>query len=604
MKYRKFTLGLIALLFVINSAWAQSDDPCGAPALTVNASCSFTTGSNAGFTATAGVPAPGCGNYVGGDAWFTTTVPVSGHLIFDTNTGVITDGGMAIYSGTCGSLTLEECDDDDSANGVMSMIDRIGLTPGATIWIRVWEYGNNNNGTFDICVVDGSPLSAAPANDDPCNAIALTVNSSCTFATYTNASATATAGVPAPGCGNYIGGDVWFTAVVPASGNLIFDTNTGVVTDGGMAIYTGACGALVLVECDDDDSVNGVMPMINSTGLTPGATIWIRVWEYGNDNNGTFDICVHDNTPVGPVNDEPCTATALAVGASCSFSTYTNAGANNSSLTVGVTLPTCSSYSGGDVWFTVTVPASGHLIFDSNTGVILDSGMEIYRGTCGALTGIDCDDDGSLNGAMSMVDQNALVPGETIWIRMWEYGADNNGTFDLCIYDGGGGGGGPCSGGAGGQDCAQQQPICTDNTYCYSAGIGAVASPGNDYGCLLTQPNPSWYFFEISAAGSLVFDLTATSDIDFAVWGPYADAAAASAACGALPAPADCSYSISPTEEVNVAGVSVGEIYILVVTNYAAVVQDITIGAAGGNTAATNCAIVNPTPCNADAGNW
>jgi hypothetical protein len=448
--------------------------------------------------------------------------------------------------------------------------------------------------------------TASGQADDPCSASALTVNTACSFSTFTNATATATAGAPAPGCANYVSADVWFTATVPASGYLIFDSNTGVMTDGGMAIYTGTCGALTLVECDDDDSFNGLMPMIDNASLTPGATIWIRMWEYGGNNNGSFSICVVDGNPnpvSAPANDVPCTATALSVGASCSFSTFTNTGAGNSSLTSGVTLPTCANFTGADVWFTATVPASGHLIFDSNTGVITDAGMAIYRGTCGALTELDCDDD-SGNGAMSLIDQNTLVPGETIWIRMWEYGGDNNGTFDICVHDGGGSGTGPCAGGAGGSTCGQAQPICTDNTYCYTAGIGSTASTGNDYGCLLTQPNPSWYYFEISTAGNLIFDLAATSDIDFAVWGPYANVAAANAACGTLPGPVDCSFSISPTEQVSLTGVAVGEIYVLVVTNYANVVQDISLTAAGGNSAATNCAIVNPTPCAADAGNW
>ncbi|WP_052597156.1 hypothetical protein [Aureispira sp. CCB-QB1] len=442
--------------------------------------------------------------------------------------------------------------------------------------------------------------------DDPCSASALAVNTSCSFGSFTTAGATATAGAPAPGCANYVGSDVWFTVTVPGSGHLIFDTNTGVITDGGMAIYTGTCASLTLVECDDDDSANGLMPMIDNSTLTPGATLWVRVWEYGGDNNGTFDICVVDGNPAasGPSNDEPCTATALTVGAACNFSTFTNAGAGNSSLTAGTTVPTCANYNGADVWFTVTVPASGHLIFDTNTGVITDGGMAIYRGTCGALTELDCDDDDSANGAMAMIDQNTLVPGETIWIRVWEYGGDNNGTFDICVHDGGGSGSGPCAGGAGGNSCAQAQPICTDNTYCYTAGIGSTAAGGNDYGCLLTQPNPSWYYFEISTAGNLIFDLSAVSDIDFAIWGPYANVAAANAACGTLPAPVDCSYSTSPTEQVSLTGVAVGEIYVLVVTNYANVVQDITLTAAAGNTAATNCGIVNPTPCAADAGNW
>ncbi|MBK6525905.1 MAG: hypothetical protein IPG07_10360 [Crocinitomicaceae bacterium] len=96
-------------------------------------------------------------------------------------------------------------------------------------------------------------------------ATVIAVNSTCSFSTYTNANATASAGVPAPGCASYSGGDVWFQVTVPASGALTFDSNTGVITDGGMAIYSGTCGALTLIECNDDGSANGAMPMITST---------------------------------------------------------------------------------------------------------------------------------------------------------------------------------------------------------------------------------------------------------------------------------------------------------------------------------------------------
>lgn len=147
---------------------------------------------------------------------------------------------------------------------------------------------------------------AQPANDDCTGAISLTAGVACSFGTYTNVSATATtspATPPAPGCGNYLGGDVWFSVTVPASGHLIFDTRTpsGGLTDIAMAIYSGACGALSLIECDDDDSDNGTyMPKIDRTGLTPGATIYIRVWEYGNNSFGNFELCVYEPAGTGP----------------------------------------------------------------------------------------------------------------------------------------------------------------------------------------------------------------------------------------------------------------------------------------------------------------
>ncbi len=152
----------------------------------------------------------------------------------------------------------------------------------------------------------------APANDDCSGAIALSVGTTCSFTQYTTTGATASAGAPAPGCALYNGGDVWFSVVVPASGHLILDSQTGVITDGGMAIYSGTCGSLTLIECDDDDSANGLMSLINRTGLTPGSTIYVRFWEYNNDNPGTFSICARNGTP--PTLTAPTNTTAALAG--------------------------------------------------------------------------------------------------------------------------------------------------------------------------------------------------------------------------------------------------------------------------------------------------
>ena len=129
-------------------------------------------------------------------------------------------------------------------------------------------------------------------NDEPCGAIPLTGNTSCIFSTYTNVGATNTPGVPAPGCAAYQGGDVWFSATVPLNGNLEINFNTGIITDAGAAIYTGSCSSLNLLACDDDSSPNGLMPYFNLTGQVPGSTLWIRVWEFGGNTFGDFNICV------------------------------------------------------------------------------------------------------------------------------------------------------------------------------------------------------------------------------------------------------------------------------------------------------------------------
>ncbi len=153
---------------------------------------------------------------------------------------------------------------------------------------------------FFILFISGTKAFAQPPNDDPCNAILLTPTTTCTYQNFTTAAATGSVGVPAPGCANYVAGDVWFKVVVPCTGSLNFDSQTGVITDGGMAIYSGTCSNLTLITCDDDGSSNGLMPAINATGLTTGDTIWVRFWEYGDDNPGTFGLCASIPPPPGP----------------------------------------------------------------------------------------------------------------------------------------------------------------------------------------------------------------------------------------------------------------------------------------------------------------
>jgi hypothetical protein len=141
--------------------------------------------------------------------------------------------------------------------------------------------------------------SCPPANDECVNAIALTVGG--VFADYPvtgiNLAATASSSEIDPsGCNGYSGGDVWYTAVVPSSGSLTVETgapSVGSGIDTVVTIYTGVCGALTEVGCDDDGGT-GAYSLTELTGLTSGETVYIRVYEYANDNTGSFDLAVYD----------------------------------------------------------------------------------------------------------------------------------------------------------------------------------------------------------------------------------------------------------------------------------------------------------------------
>jgi len=104
---------------------------------------------------------------------------------------------------------------------------------------------------------------------------------------------------PAPGCASFLGGDVWYAVTVPASGSITVETGNdttagSTITDTGMALYSGTCTALTLVECDDDDSADGNFSKIALTGRTAGEILYINAWEYSNDAFGTFKVSAYD----------------------------------------------------------------------------------------------------------------------------------------------------------------------------------------------------------------------------------------------------------------------------------------------------------------------
>lgn len=146
----KFKLLVVGVFFSCLSLKAQSDDPCGATALNIDTVCTLQTGTTVGATSTAGVPGPGCGSYTNKDVWYTLTVPASGTIVIETAAGTLSDCAMALYEGICTSPTLITCD-DDGGPGLMPLLNLTGLTPGATVWLRIWRYGGGGTANARRC---------------------------------------------------------------------------------------------------------------------------------------------------------------------------------------------------------------------------------------------------------------------------------------------------------------------------------------------------------------------------------------------------------------------------------------------------------------------
>ena len=96
-----------------------------------------------------------------------------------------------------------------------------------------------------------------------------------------------------PGCAVYQGHDMWYKVLVPPSGNLSFETDSGTINDTGMAIWSDtACTQAQLLTCDDDAG-NGYYSFISLHEQTPGKPLYIQVFGYAGAM-GTFKLCVRD----------------------------------------------------------------------------------------------------------------------------------------------------------------------------------------------------------------------------------------------------------------------------------------------------------------------
>ena len=162
-----------------------------------------------------------------------------------------------------------------------------------------WNGTSNISGTL---TVTAPPV---PANDNCTGATALIPGG--VFAdhaiTNTMLGATLTAGI-IPSCQATNSADVWYSVQVPASGNLTIETQVAPTTsliDTVVVAFSGACGTLVPVGCDDDGGLagpNNLMSILSLTGQTPGAILFIGVWKYStvapDGTSKDFQISVYD----------------------------------------------------------------------------------------------------------------------------------------------------------------------------------------------------------------------------------------------------------------------------------------------------------------------
>jgi len=293
------------------------NDDCSAPealALETFGTGAYTVGTNA--CASAETFNPTCAAFqtpIG--VWYEFTTDATGEIYFSIDTLSADEMNYSIFEvAPCDGTPVEPvCVGSSFGPGVTGVVDQFyTLNPSTSYKLLV--YTEAIEGTFRLRVTGPPP---PPVNDECAGAELLTVGTDCSSPVAgTLLSATETASPAVSGeCGPQINGvnDVWYKAVIPASGRVVIDFPTQPGSNMYTELYTGSNCSLTYLS----SSCSAINPKIYplpgadiSEQLTGGDTLYIRVWDQLNDDEGPFEICIYD--PV-PANNDCSAATTVPV---------------------------------------------------------------------------------------------------------------------------------------------------------------------------------------------------------------------------------------------------------------------------------------------------
>ena len=292
-----------------------------------------------------------------------------------------------------------------------------------------------------------------------------------------------------PGCTINMTGvakEIWvkFTAIATTA-TITIQQNAGFSANRELAfvVYNGTCGAgLSQIGCANNLTATGAAQTESTTvsGLTIGAIYYIRIINEATDITMNPYVCIQST----PENDNPSGAFPITVASSsvCSPTTYNNFQATNTNCSPSIPIPSCPSYIAGstvDVWYSMTVPASGNLVV--NTGNVL-MGAALYSGTnspgCGSMSEVICTESGSpANPTFAGFSLTGLTPG-VYYLRMWKKVAGAT-TFTICATSV------PVTPPANDNPCEATTAVVNTGTACTTSNTTSLS------GATVTTPTPS-----------------------------------------------------------------------------------------------------------------
>jgi hypothetical protein len=257
------------------AGFAAAQDECvNAVNLPLGVATAF---SNVGSTTSA--PAWPCA-LGGSDIWYSITVATAGSLSINT-CGSAFDTMLELFSGTCAGLTSLDCSDDFC---FLQSTLNAAVTPG-TYFLRVGGF-NSQQGSGTV-----TATLAGPATNDECaTALAILAN---TPTAFDNSGATTGGDLFACSSGGQPhANDIWYRYTATSNDDIVVSL-CGSGFDTLLQGYSGACGALTSLACNDD--LCALQSTIQFSG-TSGQSYYIQVAGW----NGAAGVGIVQVTEITP----------------------------------------------------------------------------------------------------------------------------------------------------------------------------------------------------------------------------------------------------------------------------------------------------------------
>lgn len=382
---------------------------------------------------------PGCAfavnNRVDNDLWFYFRAPTGdGARAYTCDASTTFDTRIVVYRVVVPPPPLPPCPVTRVACGDNECGTRSSVNWATTAdEFYVIRVGGHNN------AVGSGILSIGPRNDLCADARVVAAGSH-TF--DTRGASTDGPDLTGISCNGTIGADAWFRYTAPADGAVEVHTcSNDTAFDTRLAVYSGACNALVEVACDTSGSCAGRarLEFTASNASNPGRQYLIRVGgapggagELPAQGAGTLTIRFVPDGTVAPINDECANASPALNGVNL-FDVFLASDSAPTETACGAAAPANTIPS--DVWFRYVATSTGDCVFRT-CGSAFDTKIALYSACpAGNNTALACNDNSNACGMGSAQSSitHAVTAGNTYFIRIggnWTPG-NTDGTLTI-----------------------------------------------------------------------------------------------------------------------------------------------------------------------------